>query len=191
MSDGNRKTRVSRRKLLRGGLGAAAVAALGGVAGILAPRGRTPRMVWQLDPLKCTQCGQCATKCVLTPSAVKCVHAFDVCGYCELCGGYHQPNAKNLDTAAENRLCPTNAIVRRFVDDPYYEYTIDESLCIGCAKCVKGCTSFGNGSLYLQVRHDRCVNCNECAIAKACPANAFSRVPAETPYIFKGELGRK
>ncbi|MCC6145731.1 MAG: hypothetical protein IT368_18140, partial [Candidatus Hydrogenedentes bacterium] len=26
--------------------------------------------------------------------------------------------------------------------------------------------------------------CNECSIAKACPSDAFSRVPASTPYIF-------
>jgi len=40
-----------------------------------------------------------------------------------------------------------------------------------------------NGSLYLQVRHDVCVNCNECAIAVACPAQAFVRVPASSPNL--------
>ena len=39
-----------------------------------------------------------------------------------------------------------------------------------------------NGSLYLQVMHDRCLNCNECSIALACPTQAFSRIPACTPY---------
>jgi electron transport complex protein RnfB len=68
----------------------------------------------------------------------------------------------------------------------FLEYTIDEPLCIGCAKCVKGCGAFGNGSLQLQVRHDRCVNCNECAIARDCPADAFSRVPANKPYLLQG-----
>jgi electron transport complex protein RnfB len=42
-----------------------------------------------------------------------------------------------------------------------------------------------NGSLYLQVMHDRCVNCNECSISVACPTDAFSRVPVETPYLMK------
>jgi electron transport complex protein RnfB len=42
-----------------------------------------------------------------------------------------------------------------------------------------------NGSLYLQVLHDRCVNCNECAIAKVCPTQAFVRLPAERPYLLK------
>ena len=144
--------------------------------------------VWQIDPEKCVHCGKCATNCVLNPSAVKCVHAFPMCGFCELCTGYFMPQPNSLGTGAENQLCPTGAIQRHFIEDPYYEYTIDEPLCIGCGKCVKGCGTFGNGSLYLQVRHDRCLNCNECAIAKACPAKAYVRVPASKPYLFKDKL---
>jgi electron transport complex protein RnfB len=181
--------KMDRREFLRGGVRGAAALAVGGTVAGLARRSVRGDTVWQIDPHKCVQCGRCATDCVLTPSAVKCVHAYDVCGYCELCGGYHQPYVKELDTAAENQLCPTSALKRTFVEDPYYEYTIDEPLCIGCGVCVKGCTSFGNGSLYLQVRHDRCVNCNECAIAKACPAHAFVRLPADHPYLLKGEQG--
>ncbi|MCK9203576.1 MAG: hypothetical protein M0P58_03945 [Bacteroidales bacterium] len=144
------------------------------------------QMVWQLDPSRCIQCGRCATDCVLTPSAVKCVHVYAMCGYCDLCGGYFKPGTKVLDTAAENQLCPTNAIKRKFVEDPFFEYTIDEPLCIGCGKCVKGCSAFGNGSLQLQVRHDRCVNCNQCSIARNCPSGAFSRVPASNPTLLRG-----
>lgn len=187
MALSNNNVGMNRRQLLKHGLRAAAALSLAGVAGISIARARSQKLLWQIDPEKCTQCGQCATFCVLSPSAVKCVHAFDVCGYCDLCGGYHQPNTKNPDTAAENRLCPTGAINRKFIEEPYFEYTINEPLCIGCAKCVKGCSSFGNGSLFLQVRHDRCVNCNECAIAKACPGNAIRRVPVNAPYILKGK----
>ncbi len=143
--------------------------------------------VWQIDPFKCTQCGRCATECVMAESAVKCVHAYDLCGYCDLCGGYFKPGAK-LQTGAENQLCPTAAIQRKFIEEPYFEYIIDEPLCIGCAKCVKGCSAFGNGSLHLQIRHDRCKNCNQCAIATACPSKAISRVPANKPYIIKGNF---
>jgi len=150
-------------------------------------RRRKTGTVWQLDPAKCVQCGRCATNCVLAPSAVKCVHAYRICGYCRLCGGYHQPNARQLNTAAENQLCPTGAIKRTFVEDPYYEYRIDEDLCIGCGKCVAGCGSFGNGSLYLQVRHTICANCNDCSIARTCPARAFSRIPATRAYLPKGK----
>jgi len=142
--------------------------------------------VWQLDPSKCIQCGRCEKNCVMAPSAVKVVHVYAMCGYCDLCGGYLKPDTKNISTAAENQLCPTSAIKRRFVEDPFYEYTIDEALCIGCGKCVKGCSAFGNGSLQLQVRHDRCENCNDCSIARLCPAGAFSRVPANNPYLLQG-----
>jgi electron transport complex protein RnfB len=139
---------------------------------------------WQIDPERCVQCGQCATRCVLAPSAVKCVHNFTVCGYCKLCFGFFLPGA-TLDEGAENQRCPTGAIRRAFVEHPYFEYTIDETLCVGCGRCVKGCTTFGNGSLQLQVRHDRCVNCNECSIARDCPAGAYRRVPAASPYLLK------
>ncbi len=139
--------------------------------------------VWQIDPKKCVQCGLCATACVLNPSAVKCVHDFEACGYCNLCFGYFQPGATQLTENAENQLCPTGALQRRFVEEPFFEYTVNEALCIGCGKCVKGCNLFGNSSFFLQVRHDLCKNCNECSIAKVCPGNAFVRVPARKAYL--------
>jgi electron transport complex protein RnfB len=148
---------------------------------------RPTEWVWQIDPDQCVACGNCATHCVLDESAVKCVHSFPMCGYCELCTGYFEPDPIALNAGAENQLCPTGAIVRKFIEDPYFEYHIDEPLCIGCGKCVKGCTTFGNGSLYLQVMHDRCENCNECAIAVACPSRAFRRVPADRPYLLKNQ----
>ncbi len=141
--------------------------------------------VWQLDPQKCVQCGRCATECVLSPSAVKCVHSYRICGYCDLCGGFLQPGATNRDTGAENELCPVSAIKRTFIEEPFFEYRIDEDLCVGCGKCVKGCGMFGNGSMYLQVKQDLCAHCNECAIAVACPADAFLRIPAEQAYLLK------
>jgi electron transport complex protein RnfB len=108
-----------------------------------------------------------------------------MCGYCTICFGFFGPEPADINEGAESQLCPTGAIKRSFVEDPYYEYTIDESLCNGCGKCVKGCSTFGNGALFLQVRHDRCLNCNECSIAAACPSRAFKRVPADKPYLLK------
>ena len=140
---------------------------------------------WQIDPNLCTQCGRCETHCVMPVSAVRCVHAVKVCGYCDLCGGYYRTNAKELNTAAENMICPTGAIQRKFVEDPYFEYTIDEDLCNGCGKCVKGCNSFGNGSLYLQIKQDLCLNCNECKISTVCASNAIKRVSYGTVYYLK------
>jgi len=182
----NGKAGLNRRDLIDKGFRVSIGLGLAGLVSSLLFRTKSKNYVWQLDPTKCIQCGRCATSCILTPSAVKCFHVYDMCGYCDLCGGYFRPEAKDLTTGAENQLCPTNAIERRFIEEPFFEYHIIEDLCIGCAKCVKGCNAFGNGSLQLQVNHRLCVNCNECAIARDCPSDAFQRVPADEPYIFAG-----
>ena len=186
MNEGKPQTSaVTRRTFLRSGARLAAFTGLGALGGVLATRSQAKGYVWQIDPAKCLRCGNCATQCVLEQSAVKCVHAYALCGYCNLCTGYFEPEPNSLTTGAENQLCPTAAIQRTYIEDPYYEYKIDEKLCIGCAKCVEGCSRFGNGSLFLQIRHDRCLNCNECAIARTCPGDAFRRVPVSQPYLLK------
>ena len=178
----------SRREFLRLSAMGACMLGLGAAAVSLVKNGQPARTVWQLDPNKCIQCGNCASRCVLKESAVKCVHGFGLCGYCDRCMAFFKPDKPDPNewkTGAENELCPLGAIKRTFVEDPYYEFVIAEKLCIGCGKCVKGCTSFGNGSLFLQVRHDRCLNCNDCSIAAACPSQAFKRVPAAKAYLLK------
>lgn len=77
--------------------------------------------------------------------------------------------------------CPTDAIVMNDKGEPL----IDTAKCIGCAKCVKGCKVFKNRSLYLQIDRKLCVNCNQCAIASACPAQAIVRVPLSKSYLLK------
>jgi len=146
---------------------------------------RETTFFWQIDPAKCTFCGLCETDCVLPMSAVKCVHAVKVCGYCDLCGGYYRANVRDLNTAAENLMCPTGAINRKFVEEPYFEYSINKHLCNGCGKCAKGCNSFGNGAMYLQIKQELCKNCNECQIAKVCPSDAIKRVPTAKAYFLK------
>ena len=150
------------------------------------PAAAAERLVWQIDPDQCIACDRCQTHCVLDISAVKSVQCFALCGYCDVCTGYFPTRDFLLATGAENQLCPTGAITRRFIEaqagERFFEYTINESLCIGCGKCVAGCRHM-NGSLYLQVRHDRCLNCNECAIAVACPTQAFRRLPAGVPNL--------
>lgn len=178
----------NRREFIQGGMRLTLALALGGVGGLALNNSTDDEWVWQIDPFECNQCGRCATDCVMNPSAVKCVHAYDLCGYCDLCGGYLRPDANELGTAAENQLCPTAAIERRFIEEPYFEYIINEDLCIGCAKCVEGCTSFGNGSLHLQIIHNICLNCNECSIARVCPSDAIKRVKANDPYEIKGDF---
>lgn len=189
MSKSKKNSNWSRREFLNKGFRAAAGLSLAGLGFVLAKEASSDDLIWQLDPEKCVQCGRCATHCVLTPSAVKVFHVFDMCGYCDLCGGYFRPEAKQLHTGAENQLCPTGAIKRKFVEDPFFQYEIDEDLCIGCGKCVAGCDAFGNGSMQLQIRHDLCVNCNQCNIATHCPADAFRRVPINQPNISKGFSG--
>jgi electron transport complex protein RnfB len=189
MADPNGKS--DRRRFLREGARAAGAVVLVGAAGFVGfQRGRKDEYVWQLDPDECMACGNCATHCVLDVSAVKAVQCYPMCGMCDLCTGYFDLGYVNLDTAAENQLCPVAAIERELVGEESgvgrFEYHIDESKCIGCGKCVKGCAMM-NGSLYLQVRHDRCLNCNQCSIAVACPTQAFRRVPASDPYLLKSK----
>ena len=184
----NKSPIISRKKFLRlcGTIAAGtAVASFAGVSMSRVKAADEASYFWQIDPAKCTNCGKCETDCVLPVSAVKCVHAVKVCGYCDLCGGYYRSNVKELDTAAENLMCPTGAIKRSFIEDPYFEYMIDESMCNGCGKCAKGCNSFGNGSLYLQVKQELCKNCNECKIANVCPSEAITRVSYEKVYQLK------
>lgn len=187
MTDDNRK--LDRRKFVGGGLRIAGAAGLIGVTGLVAAKkGRSEKFVWQIDPDKCIGCGNCETHCVLDESAVKAVQCFLMCGYCDVCTGYFPTLDFELDSGAGNELCPTGALVRKFIEEQagvrYFEYTIKEEDCIGCGKCVEGCALM-NASLYLQVRHDRCVNCNECAIAVACPTECFRRVPAGRPNLLK------
>lgn len=180
--------KIDRRQFVNSSIRVTAAVAVGGLAAMAAKNSQADDHVWQIDPFKCTACGRCMDNCVLTISAVKCVHAYDLCGYCDLCGGYFKPGVKTLETGAEYQLCPTAAIERKFIEEPYFEYIIDEKLCIGCGKCVAGCTSFGNGSLHLQIRHDLCVNCNKCAIERVCPSDAIVRVPSNDPYLIKGDF---
>lgn len=178
------KTKMTREDFLgHCGRGLLLLALGGGAGALVARKARAGGTLWQIDPGKCTQCGDCATKCVLDQSAVRAYHDFQMCGYCDLCTGYFGPQPGTLNESAENQICPTNAIIRKFEEDPYFSYEIAQDRCIGCAKCVDGCRQFGNGSLYLQVRQDLCKRCNECSIAAACPAQAVVRVPADKPYI--------
>lgn len=184
----NKKAHSTRREFIRKSSKTAGFFLLGGVAGKVISNTVGEEMVWQINPDKCIQCGNCAIACVLTPSASRCVHDFTMCGYCRICSGFFPPNAPALDEGAENQLCPLGAIKRVYVEEPYFEYTIDRDLCIGCARCAKGCNAFGNGSLYMQVQRDLCVDCNECAISVVCEGKAYERIPASRQYNPKGKV---
>ncbi len=83
---------ITRREFLAQGLRGAGGLLGVAVIGMLSARAVQHDTVWQIDPSKCIQCGNCATACVLKPSAVKCVHAFAQCGYCELCSVSSRPS---------------------------------------------------------------------------------------------------
>jgi electron transport complex protein RnfB len=178
---------TSRRQLLKTCCRTGTAAGLLGLTGYLAVKKQiaAETLVWQIDPTKCIGCGACAYRCVANVSAVKCFHNFKMCGYCDLCTGFFDPQPLARNTGAENQLCPVNAISRRDVESPYFEYVINQDLCIGCGKCVDGCFSLGNGSLFLQIDQERCRHCNQCAIALQCPAEAIVQIPASQGYLFK------
>ena len=178
---------TQRREVLRTVCRGATAAGIVGLAGFLAVKKRADAdaTAWQIDPERCIGCGGCAYRCVLTVSAVKCFHNFAMCGYCDLCTGFFDPQPVARNAGAENQLCPVGAIRRRAVELPYFEYVIDDDLCIGCGKCVDGCVSLGNGSLFLQIDQKLCKQCNQCAIALHCPSRAIQKVPASQPYLLK------
>lgn len=186
----------TRRQFLNSVARGAGVVTVGGAALALTIRADADK-VWNINLNDCTACkefnadptglSKCATECVLKMSAVKAVNDFSKCGYCMICPGYHDVNSpvdeQGIPTAM---VCPYDAIIRTprgYYDeaDPnnnFYEYMIDESKCTGCGKCVLGCKPpMGNGSLRLEVRHNLCVDCNQCTIANACPVDAFDRTP--------------
>lgn len=200
------KKSITRRDFLKTCCRGAGAAAVGAVAAGLVVRADADA-VWQLDPGTCSVCrnnktpqnwGRCSTECVLKRSAVRAVNDFASCGYCFICPAYHDVTSARADDGTYvGRVCPQDAIIRQAVGevdeyDPYnnfYQYTIDESKCNGCGLCVENCKPpMGNGSLRLEVRHDLCVDCNECSIARACPEHAFYRAPVagKTPGYGRG-----
>ena len=164
---------------------------LGGTAAYLATRA-SAEGAWVIDPTKCINvrlgatgvevCDKCATTCVLPLSAVRAVNEFSKCGRCCICPGYFDVTSEvGPDGLPTRKLCPRDAIRREVIgevdpDDPlnnFYEYTIDETLCNGCGKCVMACKEpAGLSSLRLEVRYDLCTACNRCSIAIACPEEA-------------------
>jgi electron transport complex protein RnfB len=191
---------TTRRQMLARTVRGMGLLGLGGVATYLATRS-SPEGCWQIDWKKCINsrlgdtdaevCESCMSECVVALSAVRVVNDFSRCGRCYICPGYFDVTSDVNDEGLPSRkVCPRDAIKREpigYVDpeDPannFYEYTIDEELCDGCGRCVMECKEpAGLGSLRLEVRHNLCLDCNRCAIAEACPHDAYVRAPMSRP----------
>ncbi len=192
---------TTRREILGQAARGAALLGLGGTAAYLVSR-TTAEGAWQLDPNKCVNCrlgatgvevcDLCASACVLQLSAVRAVNDHSKCGRCCICPAYYDvTSAVDEEGLPSEKLCPTDAISRFPIgevdpEDPantYYEYVIDEERCNGCGLCAMGCKEpAGLGSIWIEVRHDLCVDCNRCAIAIVCPDEAYVRhLPGEEP----------
>ena len=196
---------VTRRDLLGNAARGAVLLTLGGGAGFLVRKAHG-QVVWQVDASRCINsrlgevnveaCNLCTNECVVQLSAVRAVNEFSKCGRCNICPAYFNiTSAVDEHGLPSEKLCPRDAIERRPIgkidpEDPannFYEYIIDEAKCDGCGKCVMKCKEpLGLGSITLRVRYDRCVNCNRCAISRACPQQALFQLPVEEALAAQG-----
>ena len=60
---------------------------------------------------------------------------------------------------------------------------VDKTVCMHCGACVGTCPQ--NAMFLHETWIEFLENCNECAIAKVCPTQAFVRVPSDRPYLLK------
>jgi electron transport complex protein RnfB len=200
----------TRRQVLGHAARGGALLGMGG-AGAYLISNATAEGAWQLDPSMCINscldqtgvdaCLLCAEQCVTPLSAVRAVNDHSKCGRCCICPAYYDvKSAIDEEGLPSQKLCPRDAIERYPIgevdpEDPannYYEYVIDEERCDGCGLCVMGCKEpAGLGSIRLEVRHDLCLDCNRCAIAIACPEDAYVRhLPGEEPLsVHEAERG--
>jgi electron transport complex protein RnfB len=190
------KTKLTRRELMETAARGAAFVGLGGLTSILALKAHAT-YAWAVNTAKCINsklgavgvpvCELCATECVVSLSAVRAVNEFSKCGRCYVCPAYFKiTSAVGPDGLPSEKVCPRDAIERKAIgwidpDDPannFYEYTIDETKCNGCGRCVLECKEpAGLSSITLEVRHNVCLDCNRCSIATACPEEAYERRP--------------
>jgi len=182
--------------MLGRGFGAAA---LGAVAGRVLWGGRDDeeyiqpphRYGWQINPDKCTYCGLCATACVRAPSAVKAVNDQKKCSNCVVCYGHIHDRDLPSDRIDRDgrRVCPRDAVCRAALAgglDGAYLYTVKCEQCDGCGKCALECNLHGSRSMFLIIRPDLCLGCNDCSIARVCEAGAVERVQSSRISDFRG-----
>lgn len=198
MAEENNKQQVSRRHFIKVAGRALCGVALGGIMFRVAgghltgsPVGPNSRFVWQIDPQKCSFCGDCETSCVRRPSAVKAVNDQIKCSNCVICYGHIFDKRIDSDKVMSHgrRVCPHDAVTRvpySGGDEGYFIYDIDHKKCTACAKCAKECNQFGTASMFLLIRPDLCLACNKCSIASRCPEGAIERLHFGSEDNFRG-----
>lgn len=188
MSDNSKKDKIDRRKFLVYAGRTACALAIGGVAtrvigAHLSEDNQAPRSryVWAIDDQKCTACGICETACVRKPSAVKAVNDQKKCSFCVVCHGHISNTRVPIERIMSDgiRICKHDAVIRTSFTgtyDGYFKYEIDDRKCTGCGDCVRRCNEHGSHSMFLIIRPDLCLNCNNCTIAAKCPEKAIQKV---------------
>ncbi len=189
---------LTRRDLL-GNLTRGTVLLVLGGGGAFLIRKANGQVVWQVNAARCLNsalgevsaegCRLCTSECVVALSAVRAVNEYSKCGRCSICPAYFDiTSAVDERGLPSQKLCPRDAITRKPIgkidpEDPannFYEYIIDEVKCDGCGRCVNKCKEpLGLGAITLRIRYDKCLNCNRCAISRACPQKAFVQLPVE------------
>ncbi|MCX7935061.1 MAG: hypothetical protein N3A66_07355 [Planctomycetota bacterium] len=138
------------------------------------------RKIWQIDPDRCAFCELCARACVQKPSAVKAYNDQTLCSNCVVCYGHIANwNAASDQIDIQPTICPQQALRRRPLAggaEGYFLYEVIPERCNGCGRCAKECNRYGSRSLFLFIRPDLCLGCNECAIARVCPTKAIAPV---------------
>lgn len=192
------KNKSNRRKFLRNAGRATCAMALGGIAYRIAGKhlkaedvGPGSRYIWQIDPERCTFCGECEKICVRTPSAVKAVNDQKKCSYCVVCYGHISDKtiASEKIMSEGIRVCEQDAVTRKNQSggiNGYFIYDIDDKKCVACGKCAKSCNEKGTKSMFLLIRPDLCLACNSCNIASKCPEDAIDRLYIGEEDNFRG-----
>ena len=198
MSEQKGNKKIDRRQFLLTTGRAACVLAIGGLAyRIISSHmdeetaGPRSRYVWAIDPFACTACGKCETECVRKPSAVKAVNDQKKCSYCVVCYGHITNTRIPTDRIMTDgiRLCKHDAVRRRSFSgqpDGHFIYDIDHNKCTACGLCVQQCLEHGSESIFLIIRPDLCLACNDCSIARRCPEKAIDRVYIGPEDEYKG-----
>ena len=140
MESNDSKNKVNRREVMRVSLNTVAGPHHRRCIGHAYSKVETPkRWSGKLDPKRLYSMRKnVSTNCVLAAIGSKNVFTPFRCVVIAIyAAGILNPVRYPVDTGAESQLCPTGAIQRKFIEDPYFQYTIDEELCIGCGKCVK------------------------------------------------------